>query len=92
MFPTHQEKKYPLELGKVTSGRVLICAFGDDSGPNWLITVVSVSYANEMVLVTPMSSACAVSYIYNNGNVFALSHPHILTQPPDVANFKFQLR
>lgn len=47
MFPTHQEKKYPLEPEKVTSGRVLICAFGDDSGPNWLITVVSVSYANE---------------------------------------------
>ena len=47
MFPTHQEKKYPFEPEKVTSGRVLICAFGDDSGPNWLITVVSVSYANE---------------------------------------------
>ena len=42
--------------------------------------------------MTLISSARAVSHIYNNGNVFALSHPHILTQSPDVANFKFQLR
>lgn len=40
---------YPLGTENVTNGRVLMFFFffGVDTGPSWLITIVSVSYANE---------------------------------------------